>query len=104
MATLPIQVLDVTYKADASVVTAATQFVVVVQTNAAASGAPTALDGGVAMPNAIGVGQIAGIAQTVPGAALGPVNVRKLGLSWAVGYGTIAGGHRVAIHSSAGDV
>lgn len=99
-----VQICDLSYQADASVVTAATQFVVVVATDSAASGGPTQLDGGVAMPNALGAGQIMGIAQTIPTVALGAVAVRKLGSSWCVGYGTIVAGHHVAVHSNAGDV
>jgi hypothetical protein len=104
MANMVYDLLTVSYQADASIVTAANQYVVVVATTASAKGAPTELDGGAAMPNAQGAAGILGIAQTVPTVALAPVSVRKLGISWAIGHGTINYGDHVAIYSNAGDV
>lgn len=95
MANMPISVLTVSYKADASLVALAKQFVAVV------AGAE---DGGVAAPGAQNAAGFMGVAQTIPGAALAPVSVMKIGISQMIGKGTIAFGDAVAIYSASGDV
>ena len=89
------QIYDKSYTADAGLVALAAQFAAVV------AGAE---DGGVAAPGGQNAAGFMGFAQTVPTAAGGAVAVRKLGISRAIGYGTINFGDAVAIYSGNGDV
>ena len=89
------QIFDKSYTADAALVTLATQFAAVIV---------GAEDGGVTVPSAQNCAGFMGFAQTIPTATGGSVAVRKLGISRAIGYGTIAYGDAVAINSASGDV
>jgi hypothetical protein len=86
-----LALLTVTYSADAAL----EQFVAVVQ---------GAADGSCKLPAAQNAAQFLGFTQAAQSHVNGSVPVMRLGISAAIGHGTIARGDHVAIYSANGDV